>query len=182
VTELLLGTVTTSTASVVSVTVDGAASEVAAIVPLDLSPNLYGSTAVGARVIGYQVGKRFYVTDLISGGAATTFTGSQAGGVWGVSPVTFATWNTGNGILNVSLSISGYNAAPPGPVTCILYMDGSTTGFSTNLYCNQLEHLTLPTLVARVAVTAGAHTMQTAVLMTNDTNDILRAIGWMTGS
>ena len=178
----LIGTVTTSTASVVSVTIDGASVAVEAVVPQTLAPLLYGSTAVGARVLGYRLGKRFYVSDVISGGAQTSFQANQSGGSWILSPVvTFATWNTGNGFLNVVLAISGYSSVASQAVTVLLYMDGSATGFTTGFFMNNAnEHHTLPALTARIAVTAGAHVMATSVLLNNDANDKLNAIGWVT--
>lgn len=65
---LLLGTVTTASATAVRVTIDGAASEVAAVVPANLAGYLLGgsSAALTARVIGTRIGSQFYILEVIA--------------------------------------------------------------------------------------------------------------------
>lgn len=70
--NLLLGTVATMvSATSATVLIDGATVAVTAIIPLSLAPHLLGAGGVGARVLGVLVGKRFYITDAVSGGSDT---------------------------------------------------------------------------------------------------------------
>jgi hypothetical protein len=174
--QLVFGTVVTTSTTVCNVLVDGATVSTLAIVPANLKGRLMGGTpSFGARVIGVRVGSRFYVTDVISGGAPTEWVFRAPGG-YSTIFTHIGSFTCPAGWINGTWSVSGYvTAVQLGDFA--MQIDGSyvqSDGGPHYFFNLTGVHETFPTYIWRQAITAGTHSIEVGSGTTiSDGNDYL---------
>lgn len=174
---LMLATVTAATSASCTVKIDGATTATTAQVVSALQPSLFAASAVGARVMGCLVGRRFYVTDLVSPyPQAFGYSGTTLGPFSNpVAPgTTIASFGCCAGALRATVTCSGYtsNGASVAP-WCHVYFDAlyvadvlMNVGTATN------QHMELMPGNFQLTTTAGVHTISLVYVAGNfDAND-----------
>lgn len=163
---LVMGTVSSSsTSGPCTVLLDGAQTTCVAVIPSDLQGRLLGSAAAGARVIGCRLGAKFYVTDVLSGGCVTKWTG-LFGGPFASGGNASMSFSCPAGVITGAVSITAYTFSVGGPLAAVITIDGTAIGAgtpptdATEYYFNTTsDHRTFPTRFFRQSVSAGSHTM-----------------------
>lgn len=119
---LMIGTVTAagSSRTTCSVTLDGSATAVTAIITGDCQPSLQTSGSVGTRVLCTMVGRALYITDLISG----PFVGDSGWITPSLTAITSA----------VGYNTVGYRGEGPKVFLRGLGVAGGTIGIGTSLF------------------------------------------------
>lgn len=180
---LVLGTVISpSDTAHCYVRIDGAVAYVEAIVPAALKGTLMqGSGSFNARVMGVRVGSRFYVTDVISGGAPTEWVFRYAGSYSSLIPAfSVGSVTCPAGVLSHEISLSGFNSGGNGSFGPTV--DGTNvTGSGPSFYFNIAStHMTFPTFMFRHTVTAGTHALAlvTATVLSDSNDQLDWKVNW----